>query len=226
MKYYFTGETKQITIDGQDYTVRRIRYESGKLGGWIESEKNLSPYGKCLIGSDVTVVGNAMVRDNALVLGWATVCGNVNIRGKAFVGGRAVLKNDTKSVLSVTGNAIIKGEASLTGSVSIDKNAVITDQALIIGGEDLYSIIISDNAYIGGKSVIKERAGVWGTAHLTDCVVGGQAILEDVKVKGGLFEEAVRIYSEADLKRYMRQHPEMCINQEDLETDIDDRELL
>jgi len=226
MKYHFTGETKQITIAGQDYTVRRIRYESGPLGGWIESENNLSSSGKCLIGPSVTVAGNAVIKDNAIVLGQAVICGNVFIIGNARVEDRAVLQNDTKYGLCITDNVVISGAASLKGSMVIDKNAVITDHALIIGGEDLNGIIISDDAFIGGKTIVKEKAGVWGTAHLTDCVVGGQTIIDSVTINGGLFEEAIIINSDADLKRYMRKHPEMCINQEDFETDIDDRELL
>ena len=54
-KYTFTGETK--TVSG--ITLRRIkRISDGKVGGWIEHEKNLSQ-----------APGDAWVFDNACVSG-------------------------------------------------------------------------------------------------------------------------------------------------------------
>ena len=55
----------------------------GDIGGYIESEKNLSMY------RDAWVSGNAMVCGNAIVLGNAWVSGDARIFGDVIVGGNA-----------------------------------------------------------------------------------------------------------------------------------------
>ena len=75
-KYELTSETK--VINGVE--LHRIKaldsfgsVKKGELGGWIESEKNLSQYGDAWVYGDATVRGNAKVRGNAVVRGNATV---------------------------------------------------------------------------------------------------------------------------------------------------------
>ena len=66
-KYELTKETMTIrTLHGEDITLCRIKalrdfgaVKKGNLGGWIESEDNLSHDGKCWVS------GNARVFDNA-----------------------------------------------------------------------------------------------------------------------------------------------------------------
>ena len=73
-KYEFTGETKIV----YGRTLRRIKaivaigatVAPGDIGGWIESENNLSVY------------GDAWVYGDALVYGDARVCGNARVCGK------------------------------------------------------------------------------------------------------------------------------------------------
>ena len=72
-KYEFTGETKEFL----GKTLHRIRalvdigkdVKAGNLGGWIESEDNLSQEG------DAWVTGQATVTGRATVTGQARVCG-------------------------------------------------------------------------------------------------------------------------------------------------------
>ena len=79
-KYEFTGET----LEHEGRTLKRIRRLSdGKLGGWIESEDNLSHY------------GDSWVYDNAKVYGCAEGCGYAKVFGDAEVYGNAqVYKGD------------------------------------------------------------------------------------------------------------------------------------
>jgi hypothetical protein len=57
MKYELTAETIQ-TVFG--VTLYRIRYiETGKLGGFIQNEKNLSQDGNAQVSGDARVFGNA-----------------------------------------------------------------------------------------------------------------------------------------------------------------------
>ena len=77
-KYELTSETKVIN----GVKLHRIKalnsfrniYE-GDLGGWIESEKNLSQDGNAWVEGNATVSGNAWVEGNATVSGNAVVSG-------------------------------------------------------------------------------------------------------------------------------------------------------
>lgn len=69
-KYEFTGEVKNLGAA----TLHRIRYltdipesgiKAGDLGGWLESENNLSHHNKCAVSGDARVGGNAQVGGDA-----------------------------------------------------------------------------------------------------------------------------------------------------------------
>lgn len=92
-KYEFTGETKNIN----GHILHQIRalmdfgnVKIGDLGGWIESEKNLSQDGNAWI------YGNARVYDRAWVYGDARVYGNAEIYGDARVYGGAGVYGDAE----------------------------------------------------------------------------------------------------------------------------------
>lgn len=76
-KYELLKDDTKITLGRTLYRIKALRdfgdVIKGDLGGYIESENNLS---HC---------GNAMVYDNAMVYGNAEVCGNAEVRGDAEV---------------------------------------------------------------------------------------------------------------------------------------------
>ena len=91
-KYKFTGETKIVN----GVTLHRIvavcsfsNVKEGDLGGWIESEENLSHNGDCWVYDEATVYGNAFVCDNAKVHGnaevydYEVVCGDTEVHRNA-----------------------------------------------------------------------------------------------------------------------------------------------
>ena len=91
-KYEFTGEVK--TYLGK--TLHRIKsvvsfgiVVKGEIGGWIESEKNLSQDGNAWVSGNAEVSGNARVCGNAEVYGNARVYGNAWVSGNAEVSGNA-----------------------------------------------------------------------------------------------------------------------------------------
>jgi len=80
MKYSFTGETRVIF----GITLRKIKYETGEEGGWIEKEANLFVYGDARVSGDAQVYGNAQVSGNAQVYGNARVSGDARVYGDAW----------------------------------------------------------------------------------------------------------------------------------------------
>ena len=79
MKKYELLKDDTKTVFGHTlYRIKALRdfgnVEKGDLGGYIESENNLSHYGNAM------VFDNAMVCDNAMVYGNAMVCGDAVIK--------------------------------------------------------------------------------------------------------------------------------------------------
>ena len=103
MKYELTDETNGSGL-------RRIRalrdiprygVEEGDLGGWVESEGNLTQEGDCWVFDDAQVFGNTQVFDNAMVFGNARVCDDAQVSDTARVFGKARVSDDAQ----VFGNA-------------------------------------------------------------------------------------------------------------------------
>ena len=128
-KYEFTGETKIV----YGRTLRRIKaivaigatVAPGDIGGWIESENNLSVsgnawvYGKAEVYGNACVFGNARVSGNACVYGNAMVSGNAEVYGNASVHGDAWVSGNAK----VYGNAMVYGNAEVYGDAKVYGNA-------------------------------------------------------------------------------------------------------
>jgi hypothetical protein len=95
-KYELTKET--ISIEG--HTIHRIRalrdfgdVKAGDLGGYVESEENLSHDGNCWIYDDAKVFGHAKVLDNALIYNITEVSDNAEVSDHARVFGDSIFGN-------------------------------------------------------------------------------------------------------------------------------------
>ena len=110
-KYEFTGETKKFS----GRTLKRIkRISDGVIGGWIESEENLSHEGWCFIYDEAIVYGEAEVYGEARVCGEAEVYDEARVYGEAIVYGKAIVYGEAE----VCGKARVCGKAKV-GSFKI-----------------------------------------------------------------------------------------------------------
>ena len=111
-KYILTDETKEYKGHIL-HRIKAVKYfgntEKDELGGWIESESNLSQEGDCWVGGDAMVFGDAWVYRNACVGGNAKVYGNAEVYDNAEVYGNAM----------VYGDANIFGEAEICGDAKV-----------------------------------------------------------------------------------------------------------
>ena len=99
MKKYELLTDDTIEVCGR--TLFRIRalvsfgsVEAGHVGGYIESENNLSQ-----VSGDAWVSGYAQVSDTAQVSGNAQVSDTAQVYGNALVSGNAQVSGDRKSVV-------------------------------------------------------------------------------------------------------------------------------
>ena len=144
MKYEFTGETRAIVKNNIEIVLKRIRalrdlcptqmdgeVHKGDIGGWIESEDNLSHLDMCWVDEEAMVFEQAVVKDNAYICGnsrveeSAVVCDDACADENAVVAGKATLAN----YATVYGNAQIRGLATADGDIIIKGNTVLTSIA-------------------------------------------------------------------------------------------------
>ena len=123
-KYGFTGLTKifnrhilhQIIALKDFGDVKR-----GDIGGWIESEDNLTQAGNAWVSGDAWVYGNALIYGDARVFGDATVCENALVYGNARVYGNAW----------VCENARVYDNARVFGDALVCENALVCDNVKV-----------------------------------------------------------------------------------------------
>lgn len=126
---------KDDTIEFNDRTLYRIKATYtfsdvcvGELGGYIESENNLSHRGDAWVFNNAKVFGNAKVLGNTKVFDDAMVYGNAQVYGESCVYGDAM----------VGGDALVYGEARVYGDARVDGNALVRDYADISGRKMLF----------------------------------------------------------------------------------------
>jgi hypothetical protein len=125
------------TVQENGSTLFRIkRLSDGLLGGYVQSEKNLSQLGESFAYDGSRISGNAVIIDDAKVFGRAT--GNARISGRAKLFGQA------------TGNAQISDDAVVRGTVSGE--AVIRGHARVFGRVTGHSVVGGDEVVFGNIS--------------------------------------------------------------------------
>lgn len=170
-KYELTGIRGTGQLRTSTHKVQRIRalrdinnpgmplIRAGDLGGFVESEANLSQEGECWIAADAAVVSQAKVLDNALVTGEAYVCSSAVVEGNAIVAGRAciahhavvtdrALVQDSAMVLVFSR---IEGDAKVEGNALVEGRVTLTDTAIARG-----SVNVRGKDIIGGSVVMEE----------------------------------------------------------------------
>ena len=174
-------ENDSIEINGHKlYRLRALidfsDVKAGDLGGYIETENNLSRIDDCWIYDNAHVFGNACVYDsarvydNACVFGNAKVYDNARVFGKACVYGDACIFDDT----CVYDNACIYGNVRVYDNARIFGNARIFSNAYIYNNVHVY-----DSACVSGDTRISDNVRVYGNACVFgDVNISGNAIIE------------------------------------------------
>lgn len=134
------------------FRIRALRdfsfLSKGDMGGYVQSEANLSQEGNCWIDPTSVVLENAVVSENAYIGAGSVINGNAQIRGKASISHSYVSENAV-----VEGNVELDREASIRGETHIDGDAQI-----------FY-------ANISGKSSISGKFTVVGYGFLRDAFI-------------------------------------------------------
>ena len=159
--------------------------KSGDLGGYIESEENLSQY------DNAWVYGNAQVHGNAKVYGDAQVCDNAEVCDNAKVCDNAEVHGNAK----VCDNAKVYGDAKVCDNADVFGNAQVYGDAEIKSKEDY---IVFKNWWSSGRYFTWTRSNnMWKVG----CFYGtGEELIKkaynDSEISGREYERVVRYVEE------------------------------
>lgn len=136
-KYYIRDDGRIVAL--KDFG----NIKAGDVGGFVESEDNLSHEGECWIYEDARVSGDAWVFGNARVAGDAAVSGNAWVYGDA----------------SVSGNAKVFEDAKIAGNARVSEDAKVFEDAKVAGNARVYKDArVSGNAWVYGKAITTSKA--------------------------------------------------------------------
>ena len=165
-KYEFTGETKVVS----GHTLHRIRAVShvgryivpGEVGGWIESERNLSDKGCAWVYQEACVYDRALILDDAIVSHGAIVCGDASIFGRAMVGDYARVYGSAKvfDCAKIYGRSVVCGDAKVCGSARICDRSIVRAFAVVKGSAE-----IAGNAIIESHKDYMTFNNVWSSGR-------------------------------------------------------------
>ena len=179
-KYELTNET----IEHHGTVLHRIKalkdfgdVKAGDLGGFIESENNLSHKGNCWVFGDSIVKDEAKVLDNVTVFDNAQVLDHAIVKDYAIVADYTVVTGYSKvyEYARVYGNAKVNETSEVYGYASVRDNAILYSTAKVFG-----NAIVSGNAAVGGNSKVYERAII-----IENAIINGTSEVHGYAIVGG-----------------------------------------
>ena len=165
--------------------------------GWSLVNKDAQLRGRAMLDQHAVITDQAIVEENALLSGTAIACDHAVIGGRTYaIDGvmfrdRCVVKchcRYTNSGITRIPNfrdgAIVKGDASLEGWVSMSGNSIADEHARL-----RQTVRLNGNAYVGGHSVlggqttVSDNAMVLAFANISGwSKMGGRAVATDHSV--------------------------------------------
>lgn len=155
-KKYELVPDRQIIVAGTAlYRIRALKdfgnVKAGDLGGFVRSEDNLSQLGNCWVGDEAQAYDQAVISDDAQILGRGRVYGHGRVSDRGLVLGNAqvfengwVLKNGV-----AFDNTKIFGAAQLRDHGLAYGDSEIFDDVRVVNRGQVFG-----HARIGGKTVI------------------------------------------------------------------------
>lgn len=207
------------------YRIKAIRdfgtIKNGRLGGFIESEDNLSQegnawvyenayvYGNARVSGNAQIYGNARVYENAQVSGYAQVYENARVYENAQVYGDAHVYENAKVYGNarvnehtwVYGNAWVYGDAKVSGFAQIFGNVQVFGDAKINKTSDY---MVFKNFWSSGRYFTYTRSNkMWSVG----CFYGtGDQLIKkayrDSEISGRNYERIVRYVEEVEEKEF------------------------
>lgn len=151
------------------YRIKALRdfsdVKAGDIGGYIESEKNLSQDGSCWVYDNAKVFNNARVYENAEVRRYVKIFGVAFVYGNAKVGGSAIVFDN----VHISGSTFVYGNAKVHGYAHIFGNAEVYGNAQVFGDAEVYNNArVYGDAWVFNNARITCNARVCGSARIQE----------------------------------------------------------
>lgn len=132
----------KIIIGNSQTTVYRVRalkdfgdVKKGDLGGYIQSEYNLSQYGNCWIYDEAICWQSGKILNNSKLKDFAEIFGCGKIKDNAIVGGRCIVKDSSvisgfvilSDNITTLGTSRVYGYGPVDGNHTFNHNTCIRD---------------------------------------------------------------------------------------------------
>lgn len=171
------------------------KVQRGEIGGYVQSENNLSQEGDCWIFDNAKVYDNACIKDNAQIFGNARIYGDAIVYENAKIGCCADVCDDVQ----VYGKADIYGNAQIYGNSKIYDNAIISDNANVCDNAKVHGHArVYYKAFIGGNSEVYGNVSINGNALINDTAsIHGDAIIkgDSIIIKNAEVSGEVEIFN-------------------------------
>lgn len=175
-KYEILKNTKKYYLCRKVYRIKSLKdfgnVKKGDIGGFVESEDNLSQEGDCWIYDNAIVCDNSIVKDYSKVYGNSKVCFNSTVSGNSIICSNSTVYNYAvvKDYATVSGNSTVKdyavvknyatvsGNSIICGNSIVCDNAKIKDYAIVSGNSTVYNhVVVRSHAKINNHAKIKDE---------------------------------------------------------------------
>ena len=120
-------ELLEVSPSSNLYRIRALRdfgdVHAGDLGGYVQSESNLSHEELCWVYDNAVVKDNAYIGECAMLRDNAIVSGNARVVGYCTVSDDAVIKDK----VYISGTMVISGSSVLEGEIQIHGKGILND---------------------------------------------------------------------------------------------------
>ena len=180
-KYRLILEDCKINYGRKLYRIEALKdfgvVKAGELGGYIESENNLSFDGEAWVCENAEVFDNARICNDARIYGNARIYGDAIVRNNAAIGGNALIYDNAL----ICDDAWVYDKAYVCGNAKVFGKAQVCDKAYVCGNVSVYNnAIIHGNARVYGNAIIRDNALVCGNATIYgNTTIYGNAVLDD-----------------------------------------------
>lgn len=188
-----------------------VSIKKGELGGYVESEKNLSQEGNSWICQSARVYENALVKDGSLVGNKVIVRGNAVVEDIAYVRamsiGKTIIEDNSRiGGISTVGledpfvvfnhkGTRIRGNSAILGNSIIDridvKDSVIRDVHITACDVEKSIIYADDDLFISSSliqnTILYQSTGVIRDTEIHSSIHAGRVKIIDGKIHGGEF---------------------------------------
>ncbi len=155
-------EDDTIVREGRKlYRIQALRHvtekvEARTLGGYIESEANLSDKGESWVFENACAYEEARVEDHARLCDQATLRGKARLRRTATMHDQAIAQDEAmiEGDILLLGHAVVRGRAKIKGCVRITDFVQVGDHARV-EGEESRGLWITGTTMILGNTVMQ-----------------------------------------------------------------------